>query len=83
LSYHGCYSRSTETKIFTKQIKQIKLGEGVLHAYKCLTGRPEGKRPLGRPKNGGESQDRLKWWPLVNMIMNLRNPLKAGNSLIY
>jgi hypothetical protein len=56
-------------------------------------GKPEGKRPLGRPSivgkiilNGSSgsrwgvidwidlSQDRDRWWALVNTVMNLQVP---------
>jgi hypothetical protein len=62
-------------------------------AYRILVGRPEGRRPLGRPMrrwdnikmdlkkkwDGGMDwfelvQDRDRWWPLVNAVMNLRVP---------
>jgi hypothetical protein len=28
------------------------------------------------------AQDRDRWWALLNTIMNLRDPLKAGNYFI-
>jgi hypothetical protein len=51
--------------------------------YKVLVGKPDGKRPLGRPKcrwdqNGSYgdwiqlAQDRDWWWALVNTVMNLQ-----------
>jgi hypothetical protein len=60
-------------------------------AYRVLVGKPEGKRPLGRPRNRWEynikmdlqgigrewvmdkidmSEDRNKWWAVVNAVMD-------------
>jgi hypothetical protein len=64
------------------------------NAYRILTGKPEGRRPLGRPRRRrlnnikidlrdlewdgmnwiDVAQDRDKWRPLVNTVMNLRGP---------
>jgi hypothetical protein len=64
------------------------MGEG-RGAYRILVGRPEGRRPLGRPRHRWEdnikvgwedvdwidmAQDRDRWWALVNEVMNLRGP---------
>jgi transposase len=65
------------------------MGEG-RGVYGVLVGRPEGKRPLGRPRCRWEdnireigidganwiqlAQDRVQWWACVNMIMNLWVP---------
>jgi hypothetical protein len=62
-------------------------------AYRVLVGKPEGKRPLGRPRDRWEgnikmdlkevgwgmdwidlAQERDRWQPLVNAVMNLRAP---------
>jgi hypothetical protein len=59
-------------------------------AYRILVGKPEGKRPLGRPRRRWVDnikmnlrtgikwidliQDRDQWRSLVNMVMNLRVP---------
>jgi hypothetical protein len=48
-------------------------------AYRALVGKPEGRRPLGRPRGwvGGVdwidlAQVRDRWWALVYTVMNLR-----------
>jgi hypothetical protein len=56
------------------------------NAYRILVGKPEGKRPLGRPRHMGVdnikmdhreigwAQDGDQWRALVNTVMNLRAP---------
>jgi hypothetical protein len=58
-------------------------------AYRALLGKPERKRPLGRPRRWWEdlqevgwmgedwidlAQKKGMWWALVNSVMSLRVP---------
>jgi hypothetical protein len=58
-----------------------------MNIYRLLVRKPEGKRPLGRPRHryvdnikmdcveirwGGVAQDRDKWRALVTVVMNLQ-----------
>jgi hypothetical protein len=57
------------------------------NAYRILVGKPEGKRPLGRPRRRWVdtydgmvwilidlAQDSDQWWALVNTVINLLVP---------
>ena len=61
--------------------------------HRFLVGRPEGKRPLGRPRRrwgdnitmdlqevGGGCEDWMEWRALVSTVMNLRVPKMRGIS---
>ena len=58
-------------------------------AYRVLVGKPEGRKPLGRPRRRwtdlqevgcgymdwiGLAKDRISWRKLVSAVMNLRFP---------
>jgi hypothetical protein len=47
------------------------------NAYKILVGKPEGTRPLGRPRRRWEyniawDHREIVWWAVVNTLINLR-----------
>jgi hypothetical protein len=51
------------------------------NAYRLLVGKPEGKRPLGRPRCRwgvvdwiGLAKDRNRWRAVVNSVLNIRVP---------
>jgi hypothetical protein len=64
------------------------------NAYRILVGKPEGKRPLGRPRRrwvgnikmdlreiGWDGMDWNQWRAVVNTVMNLLVPQYAGKFL--
>jgi hypothetical protein len=70
--------------------------EAKTNAYRILVGKPDGKRPLGRPRRrwvdsikmdireigwGGLAQDTDQWSDLMNKVINLRVPENVGWSL--
>jgi len=65
------------------------MGEG-RGVHRVLVGKPEGKRPMGRPRLRWEdnikmdllelAQDRDRWRTLVGTVMNLRVPKIRGIS---
>ena len=62
----------------------------VIRVHRVLVGKPEGKRPMGRPRLRWEdnikmdllelAQDRDRWRTLVGTVMNLRVPKIRGIS---
>jgi hypothetical protein len=44
------------------------------NAYRLLVGKPEGKRPLGRPRRRWVDNIRMDLGALVNSVKNLRVP---------
>jgi len=73
-----------------------RMGEG-RGVHRVLVGKPEGKRPLGRPRRRWEDNIKMdlrevvgvetgwswtdRWLALVNTVMNFRVPQSAGNFL--
>jgi len=62
-----------------------RMGE-MRNAYRIITVKPEGKRPLGRPSRRWEVVDWMhlvqvkdQWLALVNTVMNLRVPQKLSD----
>jgi hypothetical protein len=65
-----------------KHRKMERMGED-RKVSRVFVGKPEGKRPLGRPRRRWEiglggvewiklAQDRDRWWAVVSAVMNLR-----------
>jgi hypothetical protein len=91
---HSLYSSSNIGRVIKSRRMRwdghmARMGEG-RGVYRVLVGRPEGKRPLGRPRRRREdniseigidganwiqpAQDRVQWRACVNMVMNLGVP---------
>jgi hypothetical protein len=90
---HGLYSSPSIIRVIkARRMRWMGhvtcMGE-VRGAYNILVGRPEGRRPLGRPRHGWEdnikigfgdvdwihlAEDRDRWRALVNTVMILQVP---------
>jgi hypothetical protein len=90
---HNLYSSPNITRMFkSRKLRWVghvaRMGEK-RNAYRILVGKPEGKRPLGRPRRRWVNnmdwidlaQDSNQWRALVNTVMNLRVPWNAGKFL--
>jgi hypothetical protein len=97
---HNLYSSTRIIRMI--QLRKVRWAEHVArmgkkrNEYRILVGKPQGKRPLERPRRrwvdnikmdlrerkwDGVAQDRLQWSALVNTVMNFGFPLNAEKFL--